>query len=168
MPKRTAEQKEAARFLIRRYCERAEENRPDIHYSQARPMTHLGKSPSSEFTCDCSGFATSAFRWADLHTKWRVYDPNGRNFNYNGYGYTGTLLSNNRSRRVPFDRKFYIGDMALYGPSLSNTTHVCICRKNGDADDSLWSSHGNENGPYTVQLKYRRDLLIVVRAEDLV
>lgn len=166
MTKRTAEQKETARFLIRRYCERAEENRADIHYAQTRPMNHLGKSPSTEFTCDCSGFTTGAFRWADLHTAWRVHDPNG--FDYSGWGYTGTLLSHNKQRRVPFDRFFWVGDMAIYGPSLSRTTHVVICRKNGDAEDSLWTSHGNENGPYSVRLNYRRDLLIVVRSEDLV
>lgn len=163
----TPTQKEAARFLIRRYCERAEENRPDIHYQQFRPMNHLGKSPSSEFTCDCSGFTTSAFRWADLHTKFKVNDPNGVKFNYNGVGFTGTLLANNMKRRVPLDRKFFIGDMALYGPSLGDTRHVAICRKNGDAEDSIWTSHGSEGGPYSVLLRYRRDLLCVVRALDL-
>lgn len=161
----TPTQKEAARFLIRRYCERAEENRPDIHYAQFRPMNHLGKSPASEFTCDCSSFVTSAFYWAEIHTKFTVGDPNG--LKYNGYGYTGTLLSHNRQRRVPLDHKFFIGDMALYGPSLSRTSHVAICRKNGDIKNSLWTSHGSEGGPYSVLLRYRRDLLVVVRALDL-
>ena len=165
MRKLTPDQKEAARFLIRRYCERAEANRAEIHYSQARPMTHLGKSPSLEWTADCSGFVTSAFFWADKHTRFRVYDPNG--LNYNGYGYTGTLLAHNRSGRVPLDRKFFIGDMALYGPSLGDTRHVCICRKNGNADKAIWTSHGSEAAPYSVYLHYRRDLLIVVRALDL-
>lgn len=162
---RTPTQKEAIRFLIRRYCERAEDNRSDIHYSQFRPMNHLGKSPSQEFTCDCSGFTTSAYHWANKHTAFKVHDPNG--LDYNGYGYTGTLLYHNRSHRVPFDRKFFVGDMALYGPSLGQTTHVTICRKTGKANDSLWTSHGREEGPYPVSLHYRRDLLIVVRGEDL-
>jgi hypothetical protein len=162
---RTPTQKEAIRFLIRRYCERAEDNRPDIHYAQFRPMNHLGKSPSSEFTCDCSSFATSAFYWANKHTAFKVNDPNG--LNYNGYGYTGTLLYNNRTRRVPLDHKFFIGDMALYGPSLSRTSHVVICRKSGKEKDALWTSHGSEGGPYSVRLRYRGDLLIVVRALDL-
>lgn len=161
----TPTQKETARFLIRRYCERAEDNRSDIHYAQFRPMNHLGKSPSSAFTCDCSGFTTSAFYWAEIHTKFTVSDPNG--LRYSKYGYTGTLLAENRKRRVPFDHKFFIGDMALYGPSLSNTTHVVICRKSGNERDSLWTSHGNENGPYPVGLHYRRDLLIVVRSLSL-
>jgi hypothetical protein len=161
----TPTQKEVARLLIRRYCERAEDNRPDIHYQQFRPMNHLGKSPATEFTCDCSGFTTSAFYWANQHTAFKVNDPNG--LNYNGYGYTGTLLAHNRNRRVPLDRKFFIGDMALYGPSLNYTKHVAICRKNGDSTKSIWTSHGSEGGPYSVMLHYRDDLLCVVRAADL-
>ena len=160
-------QKESARFLIRRYLERCEENRGTKHYNQYRPMNHFGKSPSYEWTCDCSGLATSCFRWADLHTQFKLNDPNGQKFNYNGYGYTGTLLANNIKRRVPFDRKFWIGDLALYGPSLSDTRHVAICRKNGDSTKSLWTSHGSERGPYSVYLRYRKDLLCVVRTADL-
>lgn len=161
----TPTQKETARFLIQRYCERAEDNRADIHYAQFRPMNHLGKSPSSEFTADCSGYITSAFYWAEIHTKFTVSDPNG--LKYSKYGYTGTLLANNRTRRVPLDRKFFVGDMALYGPSLSNTTHVVICRKSGMRKEAIWSSHGSEAGPYPVYLDYRRDLLIVVRSLSL-
>lgn len=162
----TPTQKEAARFLIRRYCERAEANKPNIHYAQFRPMNHLGKSPSSKFTCDCSGFATSAFRWADLHTRFPVQDPNG--MKYNGFGFTGTLLAHNRRHRIPLGRRFLIGDMALYGPSLSNTTHVVICRQSGDENHAIWTSHGSELGPYSVFLHYRPDFLIVVRSADLV
>jgi hypothetical protein len=162
----TPTQKETARFLIRRYCERAEDNRSEIHYAQFRPMNHLGRSPSSEFTCDCSGFVTSAFYWAEIHTKFTVSDPNG--LKYNHYGYTGTLLAANRTRRVPLDRKFFIGDMGLYGPSLSNTTHVVICRKEGRIEEAIWTSHGSELAPYPVYLRYRPDLLIVVRGQSLV
>jgi hypothetical protein len=163
----TSEQKEQARFYIRRYLERCEENRATKHYSQARPMNHLGKSPAAEWTCDCSGIATSCFRWADIKLPFKVNDPNGTKFNYNGYGYTGTLLANNTKRRVPLDRKFFVGDLALYGPSLSDTRHVCICRKNGDAAKSIWTSHGSETGPYSVYLHYRSDFLCVVRTLDL-
>jgi cell wall-associated NlpC family hydrolase len=161
----TPDQKEAARFLIRRYCERAEDTRSTKHYSQNRPMNHLGRSPSSPWTADCSGYVTGAFRWADLQLKASIDDPNG--LHYNGFGFTGTLLANNRKGRVPLDHKFYIGDMALFGPSLSNTTHVILCRRNGKSMTALWSSHGSELGPYPVYLSYRPDLLCVVRAEDL-
>ena len=161
----TPTQKETARFLIHRYCERAEDNRSEIHYSQFRPMNHLGRSPSSEFTCDCSAFVTGAFYWAEIHTKFTVSDPNG--LKYNKYGYTGTLLANNRTRRVPLDRKFFIGDMGLYGSSLSYTTHVVICRKEGNIEEAIWTSHGSELGPYPVYMDYRPDLLVVVRALSL-
>jgi hypothetical protein len=99
-----------------------------------------------------------------MFTTFKVHDPGG--WNYTGIGNTSTILSTNRKRRVPLDRQFFIGDMGLYG-SWSRTKHVVICRKNGDIDDSIWSSHGSEAGPYPVRLQYRGDLLVVVRAEDL-
>lgn len=158
-------QKEAARFIMRRYMERAEINRARIFYSQYRPMNHLGKSPDSTFTTDCSGYTTGVYYWADKLCNFKLNDPNG--MYYGGYGFTGTLLAHNRSRRVPIDRQFFIGDMALYGPSLSNTTHVIICRKNGEAWQAIWSNHGSAAGPYSVKLNYRGDLLCVVRSADL-
>lgn len=161
----TSEQRKTTRNLIRTYLEKAEANQPRIHYSQARPLTSLGDPPGSEFTTDCSGLCISAFRWADIWLPWTVLDPGG--YAYRGWGYTGSILATNKTRRVPFDRKFFIGDMALYGPSLNYTTHVVICRKNGDFISSIWTSHGSERGPYAVHVNYRRDLLCVVRAQSL-
>ena len=163
----TAEQRTVARTIIRRYLERAEANQPDIHYSQFRPLTSLGDSPNSEFTTDCSGLAISAFYWAELWTPKNlvIKDPGG--YAYRGWGYTGSILETNRKRRVPLDHKFFVGDMALYGPSLHRTTHVTICRRNGNYLSSIWTSHGSEAGPYATRLNYRRDLLCVVRAESL-
>lgn len=161
----TPEQRAATRTIIRRYLERAERNQPDIHYSQFRPLTSLGDPPSSEFTTDCSGLVISAFYWADMWLPWKVKDPGG--YAYGGWGYTGSILATNRKRRVPLDRKFFVGDMALFGPSLSRTAHVTICRRNGDTNSSIWTSHGSEPGPYATRLLYRRDLLCVVRSESL-
>jgi len=165
MAKLTSEQRTTARTLIRRYLEKAENNKSRIHYSQHRPLTALGDPPTSEFTTDCSGLAICAFRWADLWMKPTIKDPGG--YAYRGWGFTGSILSTNRSRRVPLDRKFFVGDMALYGTSFSNTTHVVICRRNGNTMTSVWTSHGSEAGPYAVRLLYRRDLLCVVRGESL-
>jgi hypothetical protein len=165
VPPLNAEQRQIARTLIRRYCEKAEANSADIHYSQRRPMTHLGVPPSHEFTADCSGLVTSAFAWADKYTAFKVQDPNGAQFDYNGYGYTGTLLAANAKRRVR--GKYMVGDIALYGTSFGNTTHTCICRRAGDASSSVWTSHGSEAGPYPVRLNYRSDLIVVVRAASL-
>lgn len=160
-------EKKIARDLIRNYCIRCENTRGRIHYSQARPMTHLGDSPGHEWSADCSGYATSAFFWADRYTVFPVRDPNG--MGYNGYGFTGTLLAHNKKRNVPLRRDyFFTGDMAIYGSSLWNTKHVTICRRNGNAKQSIWSSHGREAGPEPTRLHYRSDLLIVVRSESLV
>ncbi len=159
---RTSDQRKAARTLIRRYLEQAEANNPDIHYSQFRPTTL--RNPSAEFSTDCSGMVINAFHWADLWLPWLVKDPSG--YAYTGWGNTGSILKTNIKRRVPLDRKFFVGDMALYG-TWGKTKHTAICRRNGDAMSSIWTSHGNELAPYAVRLKYRRDLLCVVRAESL-
>jgi cell wall-associated NlpC family hydrolase len=160
----TAERRKAIRTIIRRYLERAENNQPDIHYDQMRRLTSLGDPPMSEYTTDCSGLCISAFYWADLWLPYKVKDPSG--YNYLGWGNTGSILSTNRKRRVPLDRKFFVGDMALFG-SWSNTKHVTICRRNGNMMTSIWTSHGSELGPYATRLKYRTDFLCVVRAESL-
>lgn len=161
----TSEQRKAIRGILARYLERCEANQPNIHYSQFRPLTSLGDSPGVGFTTDCSGLVISAFYWADMWLPYKVKDPGG--YGYTGWGYTGSILATNKRRRVPLDRKFFVGDMALYGPSLGNTRHVVICRRNGDTQSSVWTSHGSEAGPYAVRLLYRRDLLCVVRAEAL-
>lgn len=161
----TSNQRQQARYIIRRYLERTEANRSDIHYSQFRPITCLGDSPSSEFTTDCSGLVIAAYRWADIWCAYDIEDPGG--YGYSGWGYTGSILATNRRRRVPLDHKFFIGDMALFGPSLSVTNHVTICRRGGGTQDSIWTSHGSERGPIPTRLLYRRDLLVVVRSEAL-
>lgn len=163
----TPEQRTQTRLLIRRYLERCEANQPDIHYSQFRPMTCLGDPPGSEFTADCSALVVAAFFWADMWCPWKVKSPGG--YGYTGWGWTGSILAENRTRRVPLDHKFYVGDMALFSPtgSYSNTTHVTICRRNGGTQDSIWTSHGSEHGPIPTRLMYRPDLLVVVRSEAL-
>jgi len=132
------------------YAKASIANEPKIHYSQNRPMTHLGVPPSKGFTCDCSGHATGCFYEAGYP------DPNKSG--YNGYGWTGTLVSNPKC-----SAPYKIGDMGLYGTSESNTTHVVTCYVPGSANASCWVSHGSEGGPYSVQLYYRSDLVCVVR-----
>lgn len=161
----TPDQRKQARYVIRRYLEQAEANRAHIHYSQGRPLTSLGNSPNSTFWTDCSGLVISAFYWGEIWTPYTVKDPSG--LGYTGYGNTDSLLATNKSRRVPLDHRLYIGDIALYGTSLSHTTHTTICRKGGDANSSVWTSHGSEAGPYSVKLRYRSDFLVVVRSQAL-
>ena len=138
------------------YCRRSIASAGGIHYSQNRAMTHLGKKPESGFTADCSGHATGTYFWAQDVLGSPVPDPN--HSGYNGYGYTGTLINNPK-----VSSPYKIGDLALYGPSTSNTSHVVTCYQAGDASSAKWCSHGSEEGPYSVALRYRSDLLCVVR-----
>jgi hypothetical protein len=164
----TPNERRQVRGFIRRYAEKAYANRANIHYSQARPYTHLGVPPGQGFTCDCSGFVTGAYYWADKWCSFPVEDPNGQG--YVRYpSYTGTLYANNRDRRIPLDRNrtFFVGDVALYGPSTGRTSHCTICVRNGKEADAVWASHGSEAGPYMVRLRYRSDLLCVVRPKAL-
>jgi hypothetical protein len=162
----TPDQRKAVRTIIGNYLTQCEANRSRIHYSQFRPLTALGDDPKRGFTTDCSGLVICAFYRAELFTKnYRVKDPGG--YAYSGWGYTGSILATNKSRRVPLDRKFFIGDMALFGRHLGATSHVTICRRGGGTMDSIWTSHGSESGPVPTRLRYRSDLLCVVRAESL-
>jgi len=134
------------------YARSSISNEPKIHYSQNRPMTHLGVPPSQGFTCDCSGHSTGCYYTAG----WP--DPNHNSPGYNGWGYTGTLVNNPK-----VNPPYRIGDLGLYGTSTGNTTHVVTCFVAGDAWSSTWCSHGSEAGPYAVTLYYRDDLVCVVR-----
>ncbi len=161
----TADQRKRALTIIRLYLEACESYRSRIHYSQFRPLTSLGDLPQRGFTSDCSGLVISAFYEANQKMAVKIKDPGG--YNYSGWGYTGSILATNKSRRVPLDHKFFIGDMALFGRSLSATSHVTICRRGGGTMDSIWTSLGGESGPLPTRLMYRQDLLLVVRAESL-
>lgn len=160
----TPNEKKRVRRAITVYCLRTEQFEPREHYSQHRPMTHLGVPPIDGFTADCSGHATGCFYWARKTTGLPVQDPNGLDFN--GYGYTGTLLWANRDRRIPEGRHYFVGDLAIYGPATA-TRHVVTCRKGGTAATATWTSHGSERGPYPVRLHYRSDLLGVYRPWSL-
>jgi hypothetical protein len=133
------------------YAKRSINSEPKIHYSQNRPMTHLGIPPEQGFTADCSGHATSSWYEAG----WP--DPNG--YDYNGSGWTGSLISHNPKCSLPWQ----VGDLGIYGTSPSNTTHVVTCFQGGDNSTARWVSHGSEQGPYSVLLYYRSDLVSVVR-----
>lgn len=138
------------RSLIAGYLRGCMANEPGWHYEQIRPMTHLGRAPASGGTCDCSSHSTGAYYWAGAP------DPNHRG--YDGYGYTGTLVDNPR-----VVSPYKIGDLALYGPSTSATSHVTTCYVAGNDASSRWCSHGSETSPVSVGLLYRSDLLLVVR-----
>lgn len=102
-------------------------NEPRIHYKEIRPFPLTFRLP---LTTDCSGFATLCYRLAGLP------DPNG--LNYNGTGYTGTLLDHGKPVITPEP-----GDLVFYGPGTA--LHVAVVVKGGF--DPLTISHGKEGGP---------------------
>jgi hypothetical protein len=131
------------------------------HYSQARPMSHLGKAPDAEQWADCSGQSTSVYYHAGKKTGLAVPDPNRYcpGFGgFNGYGWTGSLVYAPRC-----SAPYKVGDLALYGASTSSTSHVVTCYRAGDAYSSEWCSNGSEEAPYAVELHYRSDFLCTVR-----
>jgi len=144
------------RKAITDYCKRSISSEPKIHYQQVRPIACFGVPPENGFTTDCSGHSTCAYYWARKTTGVAVPDPNGNG--YNGYGYTGTLVNNPK-----VSSPYKVGDLGLYGSSMSSTSHVVTCYAAGDANTSKWCSHGSEAAPYSVALYYRSDLLCVVR-----
>lgn len=162
----TPNEKKRVRTVIRNYLEACEGSERIIHYSQHRPMTHLGVPARKGFTADCSGLVTGAFYRAREITALPVQDPNGLGFS--GWGYTGTLLAANASRSVrPLkDRVFFIGDIVIYG-TPTHTKHTAICRKGGRLEWSVWTSHGSEAGPIPVRLDYRPDIVGVYRPWSL-
>lgn len=144
------------RAMISDYCARSIDAASDIHYLQQRAMTCLGIAPEAGFTADCSEHSTAAYWWARIRTGVAVPDPNGNA--YNGYGYTGTLIANPEA-----SHPWKVGDLAIYGRSFGDTSHVCTCYVAGSDSTSVWCSHGSEEAPYAVSLHYRSDLLVVVR-----
>jgi hypothetical protein len=147
---------EDVRDAIADYCRRSIASEPKIHYRQERPIEAFGIPPEQGFTTDCSGHSTCAYFWAKKATGVAVPDPNGRN--YDGYGYTGTLI-NNPEVLAPYQ----VGDLGLYGPSYSASSHVVTCYVAGNESSAGWCSHGSEGSPSHVKLLYRSDLLCVVR-----
>jgi hypothetical protein len=108
-----------------------------IHYAQSRPIDGIHHPRKLPLSTDCSGFATDCLKWAGAP------DPNGRN--YDGFGYTGTMLSAcahiSRHQARP-------GDLVVFGPGTGE--HVVIIV--GTGPDPAVVSHGQEAGPIQVPL----------------
>jgi hypothetical protein len=121
-------------------------HRNEIDYSQARPFP-LKEPPFVPPRLDCSGFATVC------HFVGGAPDPNGRN--YDGFGYTGTLMS--RGVRCA-ERDLEPGDLVFYGRTITATpafpvgspTHVAVY----DGDDGVYSQ-GGPGAMHRHPVKYR-------------
>lgn len=144
------------RAAISDFCRRSITAAAPWHYVQYRPMRYLGVSPDAVHYSDCSEHATEAYYWARQQTGIMVPDPN-RN-GYNGWGNTTSLVQN-----PVCSSPFKVGDLAIYGTSVAATEHVATCYIAGDLNSSEWCSNGSEAAPYAVDVRYRPDLLCIVR-----
>jgi peptidoglycan hydrolase-like protein with peptidoglycan-binding domain len=109
-----------------------------FHYSEnANRMEGIGH-PGVPCHCDCSAFVTLCYNWAGV-----TQDPNGQN--YDGQGYTGTLLSHGTpitiAQAVP-------GDVIVYGPGTGD--HTALIVQGGP--DPLTVSMGEEGDPSYVHV----------------
>ena len=109
-------------------------NRQHFTYSEGpqRMMgvrCHAGTVP---ITADCSAAVTLWYKWAGAP------DPNG--LNYNGTGYTGTLLGH--GRRIAL-KDVLPGDVIVYGPGTG--WHTALVVEAGP--DPLTVSHGQQGDP---------------------
>jgi hypothetical protein len=141
----TPNQKKEFRNEIVAYCKLAEQYEHRWHYSQARPYRGLGSAPQTYHVNDCSSYCSLVFYWAARHTQdgVRVADP--LDYHYSGYGNTQSSYEYLKAHKAPKD-KYRIGDMAIYG-TTSDTVHMTVCRKAGNATTAIWSSFGQEAGP---------------------
>lgn len=116
------------------------DNEPQIHYSQDPNLRFaaLDEPKQLPISTDCSAFYTLACKYAG------VYDPNGSN--YNGTGFTGTLLGN--MEEIPLDQALP-GDAIVYGPGSGD--HVCMVISMDNPQDPLLVSHGQERGPIKIR-----------------
>jgi hypothetical protein len=88
-------------------------------------------------------------------------DPLG--YSYSGFGNTGSevLWLDTHAKKI-VNGQFYVGDLAINGHSRWTTVHTFVCKKNGTATTSMWSSFGNENAPDPVKLHYHDTPLLGV------
>jgi hypothetical protein len=116
------------------------EHQATIHYAEIRPIPLTVPPGDYNFTTDCSGFVTMLAHWVGLP------DPNG--LNYDGDGYTGTLLTH-----LPHISRLetWRGDLCVFGPDPGD--HVVMLLEGGiEHADPLVVSLGQEAGPLILRL----------------
>jgi hypothetical protein len=120
-----------------------------ISYLQSRPMEGIGRGKRRKLPLkiDCSAFVTVCYNWAGAP------DPNG--YNYNGRGYTGTILSHGTQIAKGSAR---VGDLVVFGRGTGN--HVCLVLSTGS--NPMLASHGGNSGPirisFTAELEAQKRL----------
>lgn len=135
----TDQQRAAMRYVM----EFLYTHRNRVHYAEVRPMKTAGIKTMFELkqavaapggiTMDCSESVTLICKLAGLA------DPNG--LNYDGQGFTGTLLDHLPHYDNPGAAK--VGALCVFGPGTG--THVAMVYERGP-DPLLWT-HGEEADP---------------------
>ena len=112
---------------------------PTFTYSEGHDRMAWTKKPGHlPTTCDCSSFITLLAYMAG------TFDPNGLNFN--GTGYTGTILSNPANKLV-HAADVLPGDLVVYGAGTGD--HVAIITEVKTGGDLVTVSMGcNEDPSY--------------------
>ena len=105
--------------------------------SRMMGVTHHLRPPKFPIYADCSAYATWCYWVAGAP------DPNGPKFNYNGFGYTGTLAVNGKETWNPQP-----GDLCLYGAGWPYH-HTTVYIGSGRA-----VSMGSSIGPDFVSARY--------------
>jgi hypothetical protein len=116
-----------------------------VHYAQVRPMVtrlihtvrqlRAALRRRAGLTMDCSESVTLVCRLSGLR------DPNG--LNYDGEGFTGTLLGNANLEHYSDPHRARTGALWVVGAGTGE--HVCMVRHPGD--DPVLFSHGTEADP---------------------
>lgn len=162
----TPTQKKKWRAACADYCQRAEAARLNRGYSQRRPGIGYGLPPEAMQVDDCSMYDSKATYWSSHHTG--IFVPDPLNEHYTGWGYTGTEITNPNLYEIPLDHRFLVGDMAIWGPNESNTSHTAICRAAGTFRTAIFSSHGHQSwrfatdAPEPINLPYFPEHLLGV------
>lgn len=140
------------RKLITEFCQKAEANEDNWHYSQNRPIDISVDPSASSVNSDCSGLVIQAYNYAKRKSGLAVPDPAKQG--WSGFGNTDLYEDDHPTVS---NGSYLVGDLAHY------KGHVCICRKAGNSSSAIWTSHGQEAGPDPVNLYYRTDFRKVVR-----
>lgn len=102
---------------------------------------------------DCSSTVTYLL-WLALHNHFHLADIVNR-LDWQA-GYTGTLIDHGKT--VKDWSRLKVGDLIIYGSSVSNTEHVA-----GSIGGRRAFSHGSEAGPFIVDFEYRGDIVAIKR-----
>lgn len=136
----TPTQKKKWRAALTAYCVSAMANRLNRGYSQRRRVLGYGLHPAAVQIDDCSGFDSKAVYYANVKSMLHVSDP--LNFNFQGWGNTESIQA--AGFKVA-SGKIQVGDIALWGPNDTNTSHTAICYEAGTKVTAKFCSHGHQS-----------------------